>query len=181
MVIAALLSALVPLSAALCEAASLDEVVVTNTRDHLLVYFTVKDCFTGEMVKAIESGLPMTFTFFVKLYEVRRFWWDREIADLKVQHQIRYDDLKKIYHVQLMEKQPHSVQTTDFEKAKGLMSEIVGLRVVELRGLEKGTRYRVHLMAELDKIRLPFYLHYVFFFLSLWDFETDWYKLEFTY
>lgn len=36
-------------------------------------------------------------------------------------------------------------------------------------------------MAELNKIRLPFHLHYVFFFLSLWDFETDWHTIKFTY
>jgi len=37
------------------------------------------------------------------------------------------------------------------------------------------------MMAELDKIRLPLYLHYVFFFLSLWDFETDWYAVDFLF
>lgn len=161
--------------------ADLDEIVVTNTRDHLLVYFTVRDCFTEEMVHAINSGLPVTFTFFVKLYEVRRLWWDREIADLRIQHQIQYDGLKKIYHIRLSEKHNQTVQAEDLEKAKTLMSEIVGIKVSELHRLEKGSRYEVHMMAELDKIRLPFYLHYVFFFLSLWDFETDWYRVEFKY
>lgn len=161
--------------------AGLEEIVVTNTRDHLLVYFTVRDCFTEEMVKAIDSGLPVTFTFFVRLYEVRRFWWDREISDLKVQHQIQYDNLKKLYRVRLSEKNNQVVQVEDLEKAKTLMSEIVGLKVSELHRLQKGARYHVHMMAELDKIRLPFYLHYVFFFLSLWDFETDWYRIEFKY
>jgi hypothetical protein len=28
---------------------------------------------------------------------------------------------------------------------------------------------------------LPFYLHYVLFFLSFWDFETDWYTVDFIY
>jgi len=28
---------------------------------------------------------------------------------------------------------------------------------------------------------LPFYLDYVLFFLSLWDFETDWYSVVFKY
>jgi hypothetical protein len=37
------------------------------------------------------------------------------------------------------------------------------------------------MMAQLDKIRLPFYLHYVLFFVSLWDFETDWYAVDFRY
>jgi hypothetical protein len=32
--------------------------------------------------------------------------------------------------------------------------------------------------AKLDKVRLPLYMEYVFFFVSLWDFETDWYRQE---
>ena len=35
--------------------------------------------------------------------------------------------------------------------------------------------------AELEKVRLPLYLHYVLFFVSLWDFETDWFTIDFIY
>jgi len=35
--------------------------------------------------------------------------------------------------------------------------------------------------AELNKLTLPFHLHYVLFFVSLWDFETDWYTIDFVY
>jgi len=47
--------------------------------------------------------------------------------------------------------------------------------------LKKGKRYQLQMMAQLDRIRLPFHLHYVLFFLSLWDFETDWYAVDFRY
>jgi len=36
-------------------------------------------------------------------------------------------------------------------------------------------------MAELDKLELPLYLHYIFFFLYLWDFKTDWHAVDFRY
>ena len=61
------------------------------------------------------------------------------------------------------------------------MSKIVGLKVTDLQELHKNNLYQVRMMAELDKIKLPFYVHYVFFFLSLWDFETAWYKVDFKY
>ena len=162
------------------EEARLEDIVITNTRDHLLLYFSVTDCFTGEMEEAIENGIMTTFTFFVKLYEKRSLWWDKKIADLKVSHDIQYDNLKKVYMVRLSEKQK-TFTVKDFDKAKKLMSEIVGLKVTELHKLHKGSRYQIGMMAELDEIRLPFYLHYVLFFLSLWDFETDWYTLDFRY
>ncbi|MBW1779827.1 MAG: DUF4390 domain-containing protein [Deltaproteobacteria bacterium] len=166
---------------ALAAEARLTDVVVTNTRDHLLVYFSVADCFTDNMEKAIDNGVSTTFTFFVKLYEVRDWWWDRSIADLKVSHEIKYDSLKKVYIVRLSSRDNKTIYVKEFEEAKKLMSEIVGLKVTELRNLQRGNHYQISMMAELDKIRLPFYFHYVFFFLSLWDFETDWYTVDFRY
>ena len=166
---------------ALAAEARLTDIVVTNTRDHLLVYFSVADCFTGNMERAIENGVSTTFTFFVRLYEVRDWWWDKSIADLKVSHEIKYDSLKKVYIVRLSSKDNKMMYVKDFDEAKKLMSEIVGLKVTELRNLQRGNHYQISMMAELDKIRLPFYFHYVFFFLSLWDFETDWYTVDFRY
>lgn len=161
--------------------ARLTDIVITNTQDYLLAYFSVADCFTEDMERAIDNGVSTTFTFFVKLYEVRNWWWDRSIADLKVSHEIKYDNLKKVYIMRLSSKDNKVIYVKDFDEAKKLMSEIVGLKVTELRNLQRGNHYQISMMAELDKIRLPFYFHYVFFFLSLWDFETDWYTVDFRY
>ncbi len=168
-------------SSARAEEAGLKDILVTNTTDHLLVYFSVTDCFTEDMIKAINNGFKTTFTFFVKLSKVRGLWLDNEIADLKVKHEIQYDNLKRIYHVRLSERDNEVISVKDFDEAKALMSEIVSLKVCELNRLRKGSHYEVSMMAELDKIRLPLHLHYVFFFLSLWDFETDWYTMDFKY
>jgi N-dimethylarginine dimethylaminohydrolase len=161
--------------------ARLADIVVTNTRDDLLVYFSVRDCFTAEMIKAIQNGIPTTFNFFVQLFEKKDYALDRKIADLRVSHTIYYDNLKKTYVVTLDEKKGKSISVKDFEKAKKLMSEIVGLGVTKLTMLQKKHRYRVRMMAELKRIELPFHLHYVLFFLSLWNFETEWYTVEFGY
>ena len=67
----------------LANKAYLSDIVVTNDRDHLLVYFSVNDCFTPEMNRAIESGLNTTFTFLITLSERRDLWWDRKIADIE--------------------------------------------------------------------------------------------------
>lgn len=167
---------------AMAEEARLTDIVVTNTPDHLLLYFSVAGCFTGEMKRAIDNGVNTTFTFFVRLSRVRRFWWDKGISDLKLSHEIKYDTLKKVYILKLSSrKEDKTVLVKDFDEAKKLMSEIVGLHVTELRNLHRGNRYQIRMMAELDKITLPFYFHYVFFFLSLWDFETDWYSVDFRY
>lgn len=161
--------------------AALTDIMVTNTGGHPLLSFSITNCFTEDMKKAIENGINTTFTFFIKLYEINEFWWDKKIAVLKVSHDIRYDNLKKVYMVRLSERNNEWIVVQDFQEAKELASKIVRLKIVEPHRLCKDSRYRVRMMAELDKITLPFYLHYVFFFLSLWDFETDWHTVDFKY
>jgi len=163
------------------EEARLSDIVITNTRDHLLAYFTVENCFTPELNEAIENGIKTTFTFLVRLYEKRNWWFDKEIASKKIHHSIKYDNVKKTYDVTLSEKDNRTLTYQDFNEAKKQMAEIVALEVTALKNLRKGGRYRVRMMAQLDKIELPLYLHYVLFFLSLWDFETDWHEIDFRY
>lgn len=161
--------------------ASLDDIIVTNTRDHLLVYFNVEDCFTEDMNRAIMNGIQTKFTFIVKLYEVRTAWFDEEIADIRLTHKIEYNTLKNEFNVFLPEQNNKHITTKDAEEANKMMAEVVALKVARLDTLRRGSHYQLRLKAELDKIELPFYLDYVLFFLSLWDFETDWYTVVFKY
>jgi len=166
---------------ALAQQAYLSDVVVTNTLDHLIVYFSVNDCFTVDMNRAIESGIETTFTFYIRLYKKRDYWWDSKVADREISHSIKYDNLKKIYEVKLSEQNDDVITMKDFDEARRLMAEVIAAKVIALRDLKKGEHYQLKMMAQLNKIRLPLYLHYVFFFLSLWDFETDWYSIDFRY
>jgi Domain of unknown function (DUF4390) len=178
LLIVVLLQVAVPVPA---RQAYLSDIVVTNTRDHLLVYFTVNGCFTPEMNAAIESGIETTFTFFVKLYEKRSLLWDKKLADILLRHSIKYDNLKGTYEIRLSEENQETVTVNTFEQAKKLMTEVVAVKIAPMHLMKKKQRYQVQMMAQLDKIKLPFYLHYVLFFLSLWDFETDWYAVDFKY
>ncbi len=166
---------------ALAEEAHLSDIVVTNTRDHLLLYFTVDNCFTPEMNEAIESGLTTTFTFYAKLYEKRDLLWNKKIADLSFSHSIKYDNLTGTYELKLSERNDRVVTVRNFDEAKKMMAEVVALKLIPLHHLKKGARYQILMMAELDKVELPLYLHYILFFLYLWDFKTDWYAVDFRY
>ena len=166
-------------SPASAEKAYLSDIAITTNSNHLVVYLTVNQCFTEEMNRAIESGILTTFNFFIHLYERRQYWWDRKIASLEIRHSIKFDNIKKSYEVTLSERENETITVKDFDQAKRIMSEIVALKVIPIRHLKRNKRYQLQMMAQLDKIKLPLYLHYVLFFLSLWDFETDWYTLNF--
>jgi hypothetical protein len=161
------------------QGATLTNLIVTNTRDDLLVYMAVEGAFTEKMQKAILSGVPTTFSFFLQLYRVRNFWTDQEIVEINVTHTIKYNNLKKEFVITRSWENNQSIITKSFIEARRLLSEIDSLKVVPLSRLEKGSQYQIRAKAQLSKLTLPFYLHYVLFFVSLWDFETDWYTIDF--
>jgi len=53
--------------------AKLKDIIVTNTRDELLIFLTVEGAFREKMETAISSGVPAAFSFFINLYRVRGF------------------------------------------------------------------------------------------------------------
>lgn len=173
--------ALVCPGASLAGKARITDFVVTNTRDDLLVYLTVKGCFTKEMEEAILSGIPTTFSIFISLSRVRNFWYDKEIAEITITHTIRYDTLKKEFSVIRSKDPERPLVTRDFSEAKKNMAEVDSLEIVSLSKLEKGSPYQIQAKAELDRVTLPLYLHHVLFFVSFWDFETDWHTINFYY
>ncbi len=161
--------------------ATLSDIIVTNTQEDLLVFFDIKGCFTREMEEAILNGIPTTFTIVIKLYRTRAAWLDASIASITLEHTIKYDSLKNEFRVTRSEEDNAEIVVKDFEAAKKAMAEIRNIRVVPLRELQKRGKYQLRVKAELEKVRLPLYLHYVLFFVSLWDFETDWYTVDFIY
>ena len=161
--------------------ATLSDIIVTNTQEDLLVFFDIKGCFTREMEEAILNGIPTTFTIVIKLYRTRTAWIDASIASITLEHTIKYDSLKNEFRVTRSEEDNTELVVKDFEAAKKAMAEIRNIRVVPLKELKDRGKYQLRVKAELEKVRLPLYLHYVLFFVSLWDFETDWYTVDFIY
>ena len=159
----------------------LDNIIVTNTRDDLLLYLTAKDAFPSKLVEAIHSGVPATFTYYINLYLVRSFSLDKRITDIQLTHTMKYDSLKKEYIVTRSWEDNRILTVKSLEDAQKLMTEVDSLGIVPLKRLEKGQQYQIRTKAELNKMTLPFYLHYVLFFVSFWDLETDWYTIDFIY
>jgi hypothetical protein len=132
------------------------------------------------MDAAILAGIPTTFTFLLDLYQVRPRWLDNKLIRLTVRHTIKYDNVKKLFYVTSDgDKEPASYQ--DYESAKQAMADLNGVQVALLKALKRGEYYYVQIKAKLEKVRLPLQMEYIFFFVSLWDFETNWHQEGFYY
>jgi len=161
--------------------AKVTDFIITNTSENLLVYLKVEDCFTKDMEEAILAGIPTTFTFVLELRRERNYWFDKQEAFLEVEHTIKYDNIKKIFYVVCAENSGNPQQFKDFARAKIAMSELNGIVFAPLSQITKGDKYYLRVKAKLAEVRLPLHLEYIFFFVSLWDFETDWFTQEFVY
>ena len=161
--------------------AKVTDLIITNTSENLLVYLKGENCFTRDMEEAILAGIPTTFTFVLELRRERRYWFDKKESFLEVKHTIKYDNIKKIFYVAFTEHDRNPEQFKEFAKAKIAMSELNGIVFTPLKQMTKGDRYYLRVKAKLEEVRLPLHLEYVFFFVSLWDFETDWFRQDFVY
>lgn len=166
---------------ATARSAKLTNIVITNSKDDLLISLKVEGAFAGEIKKAIDSGVPTTFSFFLSIEEVRRIWTDKVIAEAALTHTIKYNNLKNEYKIVRSWEGENPIQAFSFEDAQKMMTEIQGFRLTTLDKLVKGRRYQLRAKAKLSKITLPFYFHYILLMASAWEFETDWYTIEFVY
>ncbi|MFO7753380.1 MAG: DUF4390 domain-containing protein [Desulfobacteraceae bacterium] len=161
--------------------AELNDIKLTNDRDHLITYFTVNGAFTEKIRNAVQKGVPTKFSFYVSLYRIKEGWFDKKLSDIQLTSALKYDTLKKRFTVTRSWKEDDPFVTTSFDEAKKMMTEVNNLKVKPLESLDKGEKYQIRIKAELNRVTMPLYLHYVFFFVSFWDFETDWYIINFTY
>lgn len=160
--------------------ADIVDVNLERSRGNLEVSFRLHNCFGPKMEEAIRAGIPTTFRFRIIVEKQRRLPFFRSpLVDIVFEHTIKYDRLRNRYRVQLPEQSDREVTTPDFEEAKRAMSSVNDLSLIPLWRLGDRTSYQVLLKAELSKFYLPLLFRYIFFFVSLWDFETEWYKVTF--
>jgi hypothetical protein len=154
--------------------ATITDILVTNNRENVVLYAKLVNCFTKEMDAAILAGVPTTFTLIIDLYREHSSWLDEKINRKIVKQTVQYDRVKKNFYVSSAEGATATFQ--DFEGAKRAMAELSGIIVAPLKNIKRNEAFYIMFKAELGKVRLPLHMENVLFFVSLWDFETDWYR-----
>ncbi len=168
------------------EEAAIEDVRV-NHNTSVDVSFTVKGALTEEIMEAISSGIPTSFTYVVKLYRQKDFFPDKQIQTLRFNHSVKYDNLKNVYVITLdrsiFGSEDIEIVVQDIEEMKKQMITVDNVSFIPKEKFKSGYTYRLLVKAELDVINLPLaaILDYVLFFVKLWDFETKWYEYKFTY
>lgn len=156
-----------------------DAVIIKNA-DEMRISFEVKNAFTKEIDEAIKSGISTTFTFFIELHRKRGYWFDETLISTQFRHTIKYDSLKEEFEISLGERPNNTIRVKEFYRAKRIMANGDNISIKPVPNLKKGEHYQLRIKATLDAVNLPFPLNYMLFFVSFWNYETDWYEKEFS-
>jgi hypothetical protein len=161
--------------------ATIKELTATTSETHLILFGTLENSFTSEMIEILHSGIPLRFSFFVELNKTAENWPNELIIAQNFHHVMVFDTLKESYRVTLEEDNNKVQSFRSLFKAQKVVNEINGAKIVELGQLIPNNTYQLKIRAELYRKTLPLSLHSIFPFLSWWDNETDWYTIDFKY
>ena len=154
---------------------SLHELTVTHTDQEVLLYSSLAGGFPQEILEAVESGIPTTITFYMRLYRRRGIWFDEEVLSKTIKHIVKYDALKKEYRVSEINGLFSSIKVTKHQPTMvQWMSDIEGQPLIPFHLLQPGEEYYVKVMADLKAVKSLFPLSYIPSLASLWDTGTPW-------
>ncbi len=154
------------------------DLFATTSATHLIVFGKLNSQFNEEMISGLKSGLPITFAFFVELYQGTG---EEPILEQHFSHSLSYDTLKESYKVSLSEANAKIFQFKELNKAHHFMNEVNGVKIISLDTLEEKTIYTLKIRAKIFEKTIPMGLQRILPFLHRWDLETDWQTLQFNY
>ncbi len=162
------------------EKAEIRDIVVNNSSKDLLLYMVVDKAFRPEMEEGIYNGIPASFTFFVSLREIAEGRPGKELVSMDFDHVLSYDSLKEVFRLYFSENNI-SVTVDNLAAAEALMTEVNGVKIIDLTQLRPGAKYLLSVKVRLERKTLPLFFHYLIPFWQLRDEETDWHYVEFRY
>ncbi len=163
------------------EAPRLKNITLSSMDKHMVVSLRVEGAFTPTILTSIQEGTQAQFTYRLRMYRDRRMWLDEKLIGINLTHSLRFDPDRKIYKVRRSWAQPPWTETRSLAEARDLMTRIERFPILPLDRMQPGEGYELRAKVELSQVTLPFHLRYVFYFVSLWDFETEWHSVFFLY
>lgn len=148
---------------------------VATQGNYVTMNAILTDGFSGKIQEAIDSGVPMTFTFHIELRQQVSLWADSLIRSNTVSHTVQYDSLKKIYKFSEVGKNvKRKIITRKKDRLQKLMFTLQNIPITPIYRLDPNEKYYVRVKADLEMDRFWFPFNYLFFFVPFNDFETTW-------
>lgn len=132
------------------------------------VRFTLEGAFqNGEMIEAVRSGLPTSFTYSIEIYRDRPNWFDDSIAMARVEVICTYNSLTREYLLNLR-RDKHLVRSETFTDLAELERRMTTVDEADLFDIGSRKPYKLKVRAKADLMRG--WLMYVI----PWEVSTKW-------
>ena len=165
----------VPIPSAFADSPNIVNIGVATKGKYVVMNARLIDGFTEKITEAIESGVPMGFTFEIELRKENTAWVDSLVSSNTIRHKIQFDPLKKAYRFSEVGKNVRrKVITRKMSRYQKLMLTLKDIPIAPLFRLNPDEKYYVRVKADLETDRFWFPFNYIFFFVPFSDFETSW-------
>jgi hypothetical protein len=165
----------VPIPSAFADSPNIVNIGVATKGKYVVMNARLIDGFTEKITEAIESGVPMGFTFTIELRKENTAWVDSLVSSNTIRHKIQFDSLKKAYRFSEVGKNVRrKVITRKMSRYQKLMLTLKDIPIAPLFRLNPDEKYYVRVKADLETDRFWFPFNYIFFFVPFSDFETSW-------
>ncbi|MBI4388898.1 MAG: DUF4390 domain-containing protein [Nitrospinae bacterium] len=150
---------------------------VGNSGNLITMDATLADGFNDSVLEAIESGVPMTFTYHIELRQMETLWFDKLIGSATIENTVQFDSLKKVYRFSSNGKNvKRKVITRDKTLYQKLMLTLENIPIASAYKLKPEDNYYIRVKADLETDRLWFPFNHLLFFVPFNDFKTAWSK-----
>ena len=151
--------------------------------DHVILSARLIAQFDDDMRQAIRGGVPLSFGYKIRLTRKGSLIGERIVRNREIIHMLEYDPVKQLY---LFKGEGYGsktleMTTKDEEEALDWLTKIRDWPLYPLKKLDRNIKYRVRVMATLRSVELPSVLGYLFFFTTIFNRETPWVQIDFTY
>lgn len=155
--------------------ARIEEVTVRRgAQSDLVVGFRVQGALDQRVADTLESGLPVRFTYWLRVVRPRGLLTDVPVAERKIVRVLEKDNLKDRFRL-VYQDEGRTEDVESLPAAVEAMARVDGVSVLPLDALAGSGALQLRIKAQLQEFLLPFRLHYLLPFVAYWDVETDWY------
>ncbi len=160
----------------------IENIALVQGKDDVLLTTSLSAELDEFMKEALKGGVPLTFRFKIRLTRKGSILGEKLVRTEKLVHVLQYNPVKQLYRFTGDGySEPQERSTKDETEALNWMKGVQKWPLYPLEKLREGTRYRVRVMATLDSVELPSVFGYLFFFTSIFNSETPWAQVDFTY
>lgn len=140
----------------------------TAANGKVSVRFNLDNAFqSGELVKALQSGLPTSFTYVIEIFRDRPNWFNDDIARARIEVICTFNSLTREYLLNYR-RDKHLVRSETFTDLGALVRRMTNVDEPDLFAIGKRKPYKLKVRAKADLMR-----GFVMYVIP-WEVSTRW-------